>query len=120
MANPRITEPSTFISNRVLEALIKINLSCYERRAFDFILRKTFGYQGKSNGDWIAKSQFAKALGLDRRLVHRALTGLRAKNMIVISGDDKGKKVYQIQGDPTRWKLSSRERRRLSSAEMWF
>jgi len=81
----------TPIHNEVLEALAKINLAPYEIRVLFVIWRKTYGFIDKKTGlrkkfDWIAGSQITEMTGLDRRLVYRALQGLKKKN--VISRDD--------------------------------
>lgn len=87
-----MSDSYTPIHNDVLEALCKINLSPYETRVLLVIWRKTYGFLDKKTGerkkeDWISNSQIAQMTGLDRRLVYRALQGL--KNKSVISRDDK-------------------------------
>lgn len=82
----------TPLHNEILEALAKINLAPYETRVLFVIWRKTYGFidpktNQRKKQDWIAGSQISKMTGLDRRLVYRALQGLKKKN--VISRDDK-------------------------------
>ena len=84
-----------------------VNLSPYESRVLWFIFRKTYGWKKKT--DRIALSQFAKALFLDRRLVHRALKKLSSKKMIVIYKDDKNSISYGFQKNYELWKLSSKK-----------
>ena len=92
----------TPIHNEVLEQLCRINLSPYETRILFALWRKTSGFKDKETGkrkkkDWISGSQFTQMTGLDRRLISRALKGLKRK--LVISRDDKqisfSKKFYK-------------------------
>ena len=105
MANP---QPDIFtkISNELLEAFYHTNLSPHEHRVFWFIARKTWGFNKKM--DWISESQFAKGIGLDRRIIHRNLKRLRDRNIITAIPMD-GKKLlsYGIQKDYEKWKLPS-------------
>ena len=105
MASPQLEDGFTSIANEIIEALMKINLSPYESRVLWFIIRKTYGFNKKT--DWISLSQFAKGTYLDRRLVHRALKKLSSKKMIVIYRDDKFRIRYGFQKDYTRWSVSS-------------
>ena len=108
MPSPQMEDGFTPIPNEILEALCKVNLSPYESRVLWFLLRKTYGWKKKS--DRIALSQFSKGLGLDRRLVHRALKKLSTeKKMIVISRDDKNRPTYGFQKDYSKWRMSSRK-----------
>lgn len=106
MANPQAEDGHTDIANEILEALWKINLSAYETRVLIFLLRKTYGWHKKV--DAISLSQFEKAIGLDRRLIHRTLKELSSKGMIVVIPQDDRKPVsYGFQKDYQKWKLSS-------------
>jgi phage replication O-like protein O len=105
MANP---QPDTFtkISNELLDAIYHTNFSPHEGRVFWFIVRKTYGFQKKT--DWISESQFAKGIGLDRRIIHRNLKQLRARNIITaIHADGKKRISYGIQKDYEKWKVVS-------------
>lgn len=106
MANPQKEDGHTDIANEILEALWKVNLSAYETRVLIFLLRKTYGWHKKV--DAISLSQFEKAIGLDRRLIHRTLKELSSKGMIlVIPQDDRKPVSYGFQKDYQKWKLSS-------------
>ena len=107
MASPQLDNGYTPIANEIVEALMRINLSGYESRVLWFIFRKTYGFKKKT--DWIALSQFSKAIGLDRRLIHRAIKKLSSKKMIVIQKDDGVRVRYGFQKDYTKWKLSSKK-----------
>ena len=123
MASPQKENGFTPIANEILEALCKVNLSPYESRILWFLLRKTYGWNKKS--DWISQSQFSKGLRLDRRLVHRTLKKLSTeRRMVVISRDDRNWPTYSFQKDYSQWKTSSKKMivisrdDKLSSAEM--
>lgn len=122
MASPQVENGFTPIANEIMEALMKVNLSAYESRVLWFILRKTYGWSKKT--DWITLSQFSECIGLDRRLVHRAIKKLSSKKMIVINKDDTFKIRYGFQKDYKKWDLSSKKMTviyrddRVSSKEM--
>jgi phage replication O-like protein O len=107
MPSPQLEEGFLQIAREIAEALCRINLSPYESRVLWFVFLKTYGFKKKT--DWIALSQFAKGLLLDRRNIHRALKSLSFRHMIVIGRDDKKKPTYSFQKDYSKWKLSSLE-----------
>jgi len=107
MANPQKEDGYTPIANEIVEALCKINLSAYESRVLWYLFRKTYGWSKKT--DRIALSQFSRDIGLDRRLVFRALRGLSSKKMIVIYKDDKGYVTYGFQKNYEKWVMSSKK-----------
>jgi len=119
---PQLEDGYTPIANEIMEALMKVNLSAYESRVLWFLFRKTYGWSKKT--DWITLSQFSQCIGLDRRLIHRAIKGLSSKKMIVIYKDDTFKIRYGFQKDYKKWKLSSKKMtvinrdEQLSSKEM--
>ncbi len=106
MASLQFESGYTRISNEILEALAKVNFSAYETRVLFFLFRKTYGW-GKAT-DWISLSQFSKCLGLDRRLIHRAIKGLALKGMLVIERDDGIRVKYGFQKNYEKWDLSSK------------
>jgi len=119
---PQKEDGFTPIANEIMEALMKVNLSAYESRVLWFLFRKTYGWNKKT--DWITLSQFSACIGLDRRLIHRAIKSLSSKKMIVIDRDDTFKIRYGFQKDFKKWKLSSKKMTvinrddRVSSKEM--
>ncbi len=104
---PQTENGYTQIANEIMEALMKVNLSAYESRVLWFLFRKTYGWNKKT--DWITLSQFSECIGLDRRLIHRAIKALSSKKMIVIDKDDTFKIRYGFQKDYKKWKLSSKK-----------
>lgn len=115
MANPQKENGYIPVSNEIADALMRVNLSAYESRVLWFLFRKTYGWNKKV--DWITLSQFSACIGLDRRLIHRALKGLSSKKMIVINRDDKFKIRYGFQKDYGDWILEPKNIK-LSSKEM--
>lgn len=107
MANPQAENGHVDIANEIVEALWKVNLSSYETRVLWYLFRKTYGWKKKT--DRIALSQFSKDIGIDRRLVHRAIKGLSSKKMIVIYKDDRGYVTYGFQKNYEYWHLSSKK-----------
>jgi phage replication O-like protein O len=105
--SPQLEDGYVQIAREIGEALCRVNLSPYESRVLWFIFLKTYGFKKKM--DWIALSQFAKSLRLDRRLVHRALRSLSSKKMTVIGRDDKNRPTYGFQKDYSQWKVSSKK-----------
>lgn len=108
MASPQLEDGYTRIANEILLALCFMNLSPYESRLLNCVIRQTYGWRKKT--DWIALSQFSKKTGLDRRLAHRALNGLMEKGMVVICRDDKKHPRYGFQKDYDKWRLSPLQR----------
>ena len=70
----------TAIANELMEALAKYPIPGAQMQCLLVILRKTYGYNKKT--DAISLSQFQKHTGLTRRNVARAINGLKEKNLI--------------------------------------
>lgn len=102
MANPQ-PDKHIRISTELFEALIRTRISGEARQVFDFIMRKTWGFNKLS--DDIAISQFSKATGIKKRhYVIRALNKL--KEMRIIHSTKKGTRDvvnYSIQKDYDKW-----------------
>lgn len=82
MKTPQKENGYTAIANEIMEALAKFKLPGSQTQCLFFILRKTYGFNKKS--DRISLSQFSKGTGLNRKAVSRALNSLRDKNVIYI------------------------------------
>jgi phage replication O-like protein O len=82
MLTPQKENGYTAIANELMEALIKYKLPSSEIRCLLFIIRKTYGYNKKT--DAISLSQFVKATSLNRKAVARALKSLNNKNLIYV------------------------------------
>lgn len=81
MANPQLENGHSRIANELLEALSQINLSAYEWRVFMCVLRKTYGWNKKS--DFISVSQIAEGAGLPRSHACRAKLSLLRKKLLI-------------------------------------
>lgn len=80
MARPQIENGYARIANELLMALSRYNLSPYETRVLFFILRKTYGWNKKS--DFISVSQIAEGTGLLKPHACRAKNVLIRKNIL--------------------------------------
>lgn len=98
MAGPQIEDGYTKIANELLEAIINVNLSNYEFRVFMAIIRKTYGFNKKT--DRISLSQLSDITGIKIPHICRALNKLLERNMILKNGKTKG-----INKDYHEWKL---------------
>jgi len=100
MANPQKENGYTQIANELLEQFAKINLSPYEERTLFALIRKTYGWQKKT--DCISISQFVEITGIKGPHQCRALASLVKKN-IVIKDMTNYITAYGLQKDYTKW-----------------
>lgn len=85
-ASPQCEDGYTKVANEILEALSRVKLSPYEWRVLMFIIRKTYGWQKKT--DLIPLSQIALGTGILKGNASRTLKSLISKQ-IVIRTDNK-------------------------------
>lgn len=83
--NPQLENGYTQIANELIEALARFNLSPYESRLLWYIVRKTYGYQKKT--DAISLGQFALGTGIPVSNVIRTLRKLESRHFITKSKD---------------------------------
>ncbi len=100
MANPQTADGHTKIANEIMDALMRTNFPSHERRVLDCILRKTFGWNKKT--DRISYSQFEKDTGIDHRHVGRSLASLKRRGIITCIGDGYTLE-YGLQKDYELW-----------------
>jgi len=81
MANPQKENGFTAIANEILEKLVNIPLLGSEFQVILFILRKTYGFQKKS--DVISLTQFEKWTGVSRPTVVKTIKNLVLRKMVV-------------------------------------
>jgi len=98
MANPQIENGYTKIAHELLEAIYKMPLSDYEHRVLWFIIRKTYGYDKKT--DWIAQRQIVDGTGIYKSHVSRTIKKLLGKKVIT-----KDRKQIGVQKDFDLWQL---------------
>ena len=96
MASPQIENGYTKIANEILEQVYKTNLSAYESRVLWFVIRKTYGWDKRT--DRLSVSQIADGTDLDRGNAGKALRKLKSRNMILTEGDQIG-----FQKDHEKW-----------------
>ncbi len=80
-ASPQLENGYVKISNELLEALCKTRTSGESRQVLDCIIRKTYGFNKKS--DLISLSQFCEATLMPKAAVCRAIRMLRTRKIIV-------------------------------------
>ena len=98
MARPQIENGYTKVANEILEALARVKLCTYEFRVLLFIIRKTYGYDKKT--DWIALSQISKGTNILKSNVSRTLRNLEHRH-IIIRGDHRH---IGFQKDYEKWR----------------
>jgi len=104
MASPQCEDGYTRIANELLSALCRVKLTLYEWRVLMALIRLTYGYNRKMSQ--ISLGQIGRVTGIDPRLVHRAIKGLQAKNMLSVS-KEKNRLILGIQKDYERWTIIS-------------
>lgn len=101
MPGPQLENGYTKIANELLEALCRIRIAGEQRQCLDVIIRKTYGFNKKS--DCIALSQFALMTGLKKPHISRALKGLCDKKIILTKKDNGIIINYRINKDYSSW-----------------
>jgi len=81
---PQTEDGYTQIANELLDALTRTRVPGEERQMFDFILRKTYGFNKKM--DMISLSQFVTTTGVKRQNVHSSLKSLFIKRIVKRQG----------------------------------
>jgi phage replication O-like protein O len=107
MADVQKENGYTALANKIVEALARVNLTAYEWRVLCVILRKTYGWQKKS--DAISRSQFVAMTGIDERNLDRTIKQLEQKHIITVERHTTKTAVYSFQKDHERWQLASNE-----------
>ncbi len=102
MASPQVEDGYTKIANEVFDALGRIRIPGEARQALDFIIRKTWGWNKKS--DHIPLGQFCEGTGMKKPKVCRAIEKLEAMNLITKKGNAHATE-YSFNKDFDTWKL---------------
>lgn len=103
MANPQRENGHIQTATEIQDALCRTRIPGQARQVFDFIVRKTWGWNKKH--DEIALEQFVKATGLSKPNVIESRAVLIKMNLIVVT--EKGNGIatrYAIQKDYEKWK----------------
>ncbi|MFA5377229.1 MAG: replication protein [Dehalococcoidia bacterium] len=106
MARPQLEDGHIKIACELGEALAKVNLSACESRVIWCILRKTYGWNKKT--DRISYSQFEEFTGMKRRHIGRTITLLIARQMVTRHGEGQSIE-YGIQKDYEQWRELGRK-----------
>ena len=96
MANPQLENGHVKIANDLFEAIYMTPMSDYEHRLFLLIIRRTYGFNKKS--DWISLSQICKELGIHKANASRTVRKLKERNMITKEG-----RRISVQKDYEQW-----------------
>ena len=89
------------LTDEILEGLIKTRLPGQARQVLDLIMRKTVGFNKLE--DRISLSQFAKATGIGKTHVVRAINRLISMNVITKIGNRAGT-FYKVNTDMVLWR----------------
>lgn len=110
---PQLENGFTRIANELIDAIAAIRIPGEAMQVFWVIMRKTYGFQKKT--DSIALAQFSTATGLNKQAVCRAVKKLEQMNMVIIKKDnviEKDKRhasEYAINKDIENWRPLSKK-----------
>ena len=100
MASPQKEQGYTAIANELYDAIIRWHFSSYEYRVLIFLIRKTYGWNKKT--DWISLSQFTKGTLIKDTHICRTIKLLLEQNVIT-KGGNPDHPIYGIQKDYEKW-----------------
>lgn len=101
--NPQIEDGHTKIANELLDAIILTDFSKRQLKIILFIIRKTYGFNKKS--DDISRSQIADATGLLNPHITKTMNELKTMN-VVNSDDGKYAKHYRLNKKYDEWNVT--------------
>lgn len=104
MANPQLEDGYLSVANELAEAFARVRLSGTQWQVLWVVIRKTYGWQKKS--DTIGMRQFMDATGLHKNVVSREVARLVARSILREQGDDYHPKRYELQKDYARWQAT--------------
>lgn len=103
MKNPQTENGYTRIANELMEALARIRVSGEARQCLDVILRKTYGFNKKS--DFISLSQFSLYTGLPRITCAKNVKKLILLNLVTVTQKGyRGINSYRFNKDYSSWR----------------
>lgn len=103
MASPQVDNGYTKIANEIVDELCKIRIPGEAMQILFFILRKTYGWNKKS--DNISHSQFVKGTGIIRQHITRNIKKLEEMGLIVVTNNGyKNGAEYRFNKDYRKWK----------------
>jgi phage replication O-like protein O len=92
--SPQLEDGYVKIANEIYDALARVRIPGETRQVFDYIIRKTYGWNKKD--DRIPLSQFVDGTGLSKVAVCKAIVMLKKMNLIVTK---KGNTITQYGND---------------------
>lgn len=102
MSSPQLENGFIRISTELWDAICKLRIPGECRQVFDFIIRKTYGWNKKE--DAISLSQFVSGTGIIKTHIQRSIKKLEDMNLIVTKkGNDHGN-FYRINKKYQTWK----------------
>ncbi len=101
MANPQVEEGYVRIATELFQEWVKIRIPGEAEQIFKHIIRKTYGFNKKS--DAISLSQFVVATGLSKVHICRGIAILLKMNLITQKGNEIAQE-YSINKDFSTWK----------------
>lgn len=106
MGNPQIEDGYVRIANELFDAILMSRLSGRQLKVLLAILRKTYGFNKKS--DEIGLSQLRDMTNLDRSNISGTINELAAMNVIFVSGGHNAR-VISINKKYQTWKLKEED-----------
>lgn len=102
MADPQLENGYTRIADELLEALARASLSAREMAIVLAVVRKTYGFQKKS--DRISASQISEATGIATKKIGKLLRSLEEKKILRINNRGQGRIArIALQKNHTMW-----------------
>lgn len=102
MANPQVENGFTAISNELLEAIYKADITKNEMRVLFCVIRYTYGYHVESSS--LSCGFIASEVGIPKQRVSEAIIGLKSKNIIIVKDAEFRKpQEISIQKDYEKW-----------------
>jgi phage replication O-like protein O len=103
VANPQTEDGHIKIANDLWEAITRQRLSGSEFQVLLAVIRKTYGYNKKS--DWITNRQLAAMTGLDAIRASENVNRLKERGILTITEKRKGyERIIAINKDYDTWK----------------
>lgn len=101
MANPQKENGYTPIANEIMDAFVSFRVPGELRQVLDFVIRKTYGFQKKS--DNISNSQIIQMSGLSKGNVSRALSKLITHKLVIKTDNFTKGKLLIFNKDYEEW-----------------
>ena len=96
------------LPHAVVEALCRHPLKSKETRVFACVLRHTYGWNGKADGDWLSNKLIVEETEMSKGTVSKAMASLLARR-IVMECDDSTyrRRTYRVNEATNEWLCES-------------